>query len=431
MKTRSLVAVLTLVPGLLAAQDEPPPKEVPLQDLVPAQLAEVELARSRACVPALARLAELDRDLQPLVGRAARLQELDRAVRLEDSTEVAPFDGNDPLEATVRDWFVSDGELGRQWAESQDTAIARQRDEARAEIRARIGEALEELGARGQGRLSEAGDLQAAVAPCDGAILVRGAVLEVCDTVESPICAAAADTATPDTLAPATLRFVDAPEDLWDVEEFRPWTDPTPLRVLPSGELAGSRTAARSRLGNQVVVVAVTPILRDRSTLTPEQVAEFEDNLDSLGFTFEHPELVFAPAVELQLNAAGPLGGETHYMLHFGDLSDPPSQVIWSAPVGTGGPVQAILPAAPEALERMARGEGLSLTALALEEAPEEEIRGDVVYSVNVPTLYQDRAVTAVLEYMGGGQLAQDLGRLVRADTASGGGGLDRSPRRP
>lgn len=404
MKTFWSVLSLVLVPGLLTAQESAPPG-----------LADVELARSRACVPALARLAELDRELQPLLGRAARLQALDRAVVLEDSTDVAPFDASDPLEAAVRDWFVRDGELGRQWAESRDTAVARQRDGARTAIRQRLAGALEELEARGQGRLSDAGDLQAAVTPCEGAILVRSAVMEVCDTVESPVCAAAADTAT------ATLRFVAAPEDLWDVEEFRPWTDPTSLRVLPQGSLGGARTVTRARRGNLMVVLAVAPMLRDREVLTAEQAAEFDANLDSLGFTFEHPELVFAPAIELQLNAAEPLGGETHYMLHFADLSDPPNQVIWSAPVGPGGPVQAVFPATPSALARLERGQALSFTAVALQEGEGEAVQGDAVYSIPLPTVNQDRAVGALLAYMAGGQLSRDMTRLVPPDTASGG----------
>lgn len=419
-----LLAAGVVTPAPLAAQDDPPPpdvQEMPVEDLVPPGLAEMELARSRACVPALARLAELDRDLQPLVGRAARLQALDEAVLLEDSTTVAAFDESDPLEAAVRDWFVADGQLGRRWAETRDTAIARQRDEGRAEIRQRIGEALAALDTQGQGRLSEAGDLQGDIAPCEGAILVRPAVLEVCDTLDSPVCEAAEESARPDTTAPGVLRFVDAPEDLWDVEEFRPWTSPTPLAIQPEGGLGGATTAARARRGNIVVTLALGPMVRDRTLLEPEQAEALEANLDSLGFTFDHPRLLFVPTFELQLQVAQPMGGETHYMLHFGDLSDPPSQVVWMGPVGEGGPVQAVFPANAPTLARMERGQVLSLTAVAVEDDPEEGTHGEAVYSIALSNVYQEGAVGGLLQYWAGGQMSEDLRRLVPPDTASGG----------
>lgn len=402
MKTYTFVAVLALSPAVLTAQEEPP---APTGPTVPSELARVETARSRACVGALADVAALDRELAPLMDRARRLQALDEAVRLEDSTAVAPFDPADSLETAVRRWFEEDGELGRRWAASQDTAIATERDRAREAIRTRLQEAMRDVQARGRERVEQAGGVEEAAAPCEGAILVRPVVLEVCDTVSSPVCEAAADTAQPG------LRFVGAPEDLWDVEEFRPWTDPSSLQLLPQGVLGGARTAVRARRGNVVVMAAVSPMIQARSELAPEAVAEFEANLDSMDFTFDHPRFVMAPAVELQLNAFEPLGGETHYMLHFGDLSDPANQVIWTQPAGE--PVQTVFPAAPGTLALLERGEALSLTAVAVDETDEGTAEGEAIFSIPLPSVNQQRAVGALLAYMAGGQLGQDLARIA------------------
>ena len=81
------------------------------QDETPPDLAEVEVARSKACVATLGRMAELDAMLQPFAQRIQRMRELANAVALEDSTGVEPFDAADPIDAAVQAWFVTDGEL--------------------------------------------------------------------------------------------------------------------------------------------------------------------------------------------------------------------------------------------------------------------------------------------------------------------------------
>jgi hypothetical protein len=396
LKTRLFVASLLLAPALVAAQDGPPPAMV-----------EVELARSRACVPALAALEDLDRELEPLTLRAMRIQALGRAISLEDLAAVAPFDTTDAIEVAVREWFAEDARAGEQWAIAPDSTLLERRSEASERMRGRLRDEMEALAAEGQARIEGAGDLQEAVRPCAGAMFVRSAVLEVCDSVTSELCRAAADTAA------GPFRFVDAPADIWDMEELRPWTAPGPARILDGGTLGGARTMVRARRGNIQVAVAVSPLIRERADITPEQAAEFDANLDSLGFSFDHPRFVMAPALEIQLDVAGPIGGETDYMVHFGDLSDPANQVLWRASAVGGGPVQAAFPAGSATLALLQQGESLRVTAVAMGEDNGEGAQGDAVYSIPLTNVNQVRAVTALLNYMATGQLSQDLAQLV------------------
>lgn len=400
MKTSLSALFLLVVPSLAGAQDQ-----------APVDLAAVETARSRACVPALADLAALNRDLEPLSRRAVRLQALDQAIALEDSSTVAPFDPDDPVETAVQAWFGEDAALGARWAETQDSSVLDTRRETRAAVRTLLREELQQLTIQGRTRVQEAGDVQGAALPCVGAILVRPVVLEVCAGRDTDLCRAAADTAQ------GRYRFVAAAEDIWDVEELRPWSDPGPLGFAQDGTLGGARTAAQARRGNIKVGVALSPMIRERAAVAPEQAAEFDANLDSLGFTFEHPGFVMAPAFEVQLGVAGPIGGETHYMVHFGDLSDPANQLIWSVAATGEGPIQAAFPAAPGALARLQQGEMLNVTAVAMGPETEDGQEAEAVYTVPVTGVNQARAVTAVLNYMASGQLGQDLARLVPPTT--------------
>src|SRR5690606_16096158 len=119
----------------------------------PAGLAAAETARSRRCVPVLNRLDSLDVELEPLARRAERIRQLDRAVLLEDTTRAAPWTAGDTLEAEVRAWFEADQALGREYAESGDSAIDARRGEARDRIRQRLMEALAEVSAEGRTRV--------------------------------------------------------------------------------------------------------------------------------------------------------------------------------------------------------------------------------------------------------------------------------------
>lgn len=377
---------------------------------VPSNLAAVEEARSRSCVSVFAQLAELEEALQPVFLRGQRINALGQAMRLEDSTEVAPFDASDRLEAEVRAWFESDAALGRRYAETGDTTVLARRRQERETLMEELRDSIRSLNESGQEQLAGAGDVQGATAACQGKILVRPAVLEVCDTTSSPVCEPAR---SPTQDAP--FRFVEGAADLWDVEQLNPWSEPGPLTRVPDGSLTGARTAGSVRRGNVRFTVGLGWIVRPRDEITPEQAAEFDANLDSLGFTFEHPDVVMAPALDVFLDTPGPLAGESHYFLHFGDLSDPASQVVWTVAASGGGPIRASLPAAPGALARLQAGEGLSLTAVRLAPGadPEATAEAEALYTLPLTPVSQAPAVGRLLSYMAGGGFSEDLARLV------------------
>ncbi|HSM59808.1 MAG TPA: hypothetical protein VK849_03380, partial [Longimicrobiales bacterium] len=214
MKTTSFTLGLLLVWSPLAAQEATPPSG----------LAAVEAARSRACVPALARLAELNVALEPYARGAERLRALDRAIALEDSTVVAPFDTSDATERAVREWFLADLALARRYVAERDEAIQEERSAKRRAIRETLQAAMDSLRTGVEGRVESVEEVESSAQQCDGAILLRPAVLEACGQTVSPVCDAAR-AAVPG----GPYRFVEAAEDLWDVEELRPWSEPGPL----------------------------------------------------------------------------------------------------------------------------------------------------------------------------------------------------------
>ncbi len=379
------------------------PANVGAQDAPPEGLEAVELARSAACVPALKRMQELDAALNPLFARVNRLGALDRAVALEDSSDVVPFDGADPVEAAVREWFVADGVLAQRYVSERDESIQDERTQGREAVRARLQEALDGVRAEAEAPLSGADEIRAAAQPCQGAILVRSAVVGACENVSSALCDAA------QSVDPGQLRFVEEASDLWDIQEIRPWTDPEPLGLAPDGTLMGARTAAQARLGNIVLVVGLAPMIRERSQIPEEEVAGFDANLDSLGISFDHPRFVMAPALEVQANLPAPLDGETHYLLHFGGVTEP--DVLWSAQAGSGGLVQAVMPAPGAVLGTLQAGEPMSLTAVRMSEEAGSD--AEAVFSLQLTPVNQSRAVNALIGYMVSGQLSQHLMALV------------------
>jgi hypothetical protein len=378
------------------------------QEETPAGLADVEVARSKACVATLGRMAELDAMLQPFAQRIQRMRELADAVALEDSTGVMPFDADDPLAAAVQSWFLADGQLALRYVEEPSDSLLQERRTAREGILQALRDEVSAVQARAETLMTEAGEVDVANRRCQGAIFVRSAVLEACETTESPLCAPAARSEA------GSFQFVEDPTDLWDIEQFRSWTEPGRLARGPDGSLAGARTVARVRKGNVAFTVGVSPILRERSELTPEQIAEFESNLDSLGFRFAHPLFVMAPALEVAANVPDPIGGETHYILHFGELTSP--EVIWTLPVETGGTVQMVFPAPGYVLARLQEGAGLSVTAISMadaEPAGGAEPEADAVFSLSLLTVNQASSVSALLGYMSGGGLSDDLAALI------------------
>jgi len=392
-----LLVPIVAFPPLLGAQETPPP-----------QWGEVELARSRSCVGRLARVDSLNSVLAPIARRLTRLDSLGRAVSLEKPEDAAPFDSSDPVEAAVARWFAADSTLAARYLATSDSSILAERQAARTGILDQIRGTIQELVADGQGQAREGAPIQVEAQSCEGAILVRSAVLEVCDTTDSPVCAAAG-AEDPQ----GVVRFVDSPEDLWDVEEYRPWTQPAPIQPSPDGGLTGARTAARARRGNVVFSVALAPILLNRAELSEEQIREAEANLDSLGFTFDHPLFVMAPGLEFQAELPAPVGGETHYLLHFGDLTG--DDVIWSMEAGQGGPVQVSFPASGPDLARLQAGEPVSLTAVkAPPDAEETGATAEPVFTLTLLQVGEATNVATLLQYMAGGGLSQDLNALVQ-----------------
>ena len=375
---------------------------VQAQDALPEGLARVEMERSRQCVDVLGRIEALEDRLEPLATRSERLIALATAVALEDRASVEPLAADDPVEAELAAWFDQDLALATRYVEEQDEALVAQRNEARQAMRTRLSEALGAVQAEADEEIASAGSLTSSVGGCDGAILIRGAVLEACGTVTSPVCDAARSGE-----AGSPYRFVDAPEDLWQVEEVRPWTSPAPLGIMPDGQIGGARTMGYARIGNLTLTLAFAPLLGSRENFSEEEISHFQAIIDSAGFKFEHPEVTFVPALSLRASAPEPLAGETLYLLHFDEPNE--ADLLWSGPAGTGEAVQPTVPLSPRYLARLSAGHPIRFTAVA--EDPDGE-GGEMVYSVQFTPLNQSPAASALVGYMSE-QLASDLAQIV------------------
>ncbi len=360
------------------------------------------------CVPVVAQLAQLEGDLEPLGQRAERIRTLHQAITLEDSTRVSPFADGDPLESAVQQWFIADGELAREWVETEDEAIIERRREGREAIRERLQEALEEVSQEVDQRLEQEGDLGERAPHCEDMVFVRSAVLEACETADSPLCEGARSQEPG-----GSFRFVDDPENLWDMDQLRPWSEPGRIGPTPEGGLGGSRTATLARRGNMSLVVSLGPLLRQRSVMTEEEIQEFEVNLETLGFDFQHPDFVMAPAITLHLDTPGRLADESEYILHFGDLSNPEEQVIFSLPAEEEGPIQATFPAPEWVLALLGQGEPMALTAVRFFEPDEELYEGEALYSLDITPVRQTETVGELLAYWAEGHFSEDLAALI------------------
>jgi hypothetical protein len=370
----------------------------------PSGLATVELERSRACVDVLGSLDDLERELTPMAGRSRRLQEVAQGIALEDERMLERLDRSDPIEAQVADWFVRDQELARRYVATLAPAIVTERTGAREAIKTVITDALTAIQVEADARMEATGDLAQRAAPCDGAIFVRSAVLEACAGRSTAVCDAAGQ---PAGTLDERFRFVESPEAVWDVTELRPWTDPTPIRAMPNGQLDGARTVGFARMGNVVVSVSFSPLLRDRASLTDEETARMSSVNDSLGISFENAELAFAPAMGIRATLPQPLADESVYLLHFG----PPetADVVWTGQPGTGTALEAAVPLAAAHVGKLQAGEPMALTAVR-ETASGE---GEAVFSIGLNAVNQARASSALLGYMSD-QLGRDLAALIR-----------------
>ena len=199
---------------------------------------------------------------------------------------------------------------------------------------------------------------------------------------------------------------MDSPEDLWDVQEFRPWTSPGPLQLAPDGQLDGASTVAFARQGNVAFSVAFRPDIRPRTDMAPENIQTFQTLLDSIGFEFNHPELIYAPALTIRATLPEPLAGEDRYAIHFGAIEG--GDVIWEGPSGTGDPIEISILLTPIHIVKLTQGESLELTAIrSLDDGSDEALFGLALTPVN-----QVAATQALLAYMAT-QMPQDLNLLV------------------
>jgi hypothetical protein len=365
-------------------------------DAPPASLATVELERSRSCVATLAAIQELDVLLDPLAQRSRRLMGISEAIAIEDRSVTGELDPSDPLESDVRAWFSTDSLLAVRFVETGNEALQEQRGAGRTAVQERVTRAMEEVQASADSLLSENRAVLTAAGPCDGAVFVRPAVSEACAEMQSELCDAAA--APPDRNT--GFVFVDTPEEIWDLQDLRPWTTPAPLQPGPGG-LDGGRSIGYARVGNVVLTAAFAPLLRQRSEVRPAELFQYEQTNQALALTFEHPDIAFTPALALRAALPEPLAEEDGYVLHFGEASAP--DVLWQGEAGSGAPLEASLPMTAAQVIRLRNGDALTLTAT---------LRGDPVYSIALSTAEQAASVGALLRYMAAG-MGADLMRIA------------------
>jgi hypothetical protein len=390
VRTLAILLCATAAPASIAAQEAPP-----------VGFAELEINRSRECVGVLKRLDDLNQSLQPLGLQAERLRLLLGAIGLEDRNIMDSLDREDPTESAVYDWFVSDGRLAQSILDTGNQALQQQRTISREQIRGEVQAQAQVIQAEAQAIIDTSDGLGTEANPCDGAILIRPVVIDACETEQSPVCDAAADSA-----GIPGYSFVETPEDLWGVQELRPWTQPGGLQLEANGTLGGARTIAFARHGNVVLTVAFSPLIVDRRALTEEQAGEFKEILDSLGFEFEHPDLVYAPSLAVRATLPESLAGEDSYVLHFGSAED--ADLLWTGPAGTGELIEVPVVLDARHVVRLQAGEPIRLTAVHTVEDADNE----AVFTLELTTVNQVTATRALLGYMAG-QMVADLNRLA------------------
>jgi hypothetical protein len=421
LKITPLVVLVAALAGSFpaAAQDtlQAPALDSLVELPMPASLPEVELARTARCVPLINQVDALNADLAPARERIQRLGLLMESVALEDSLRVAPFRTGDPVEAAVQAWFAADLDLARQFLATGDTTLQARRTEGREAIIARVREAGQAATAEADAKIEASGEVLQASQECLGIMLVRPAVIEACAGADTSLCTEAR-AAEPNPNG--RFRFVGTPEDIWGVETLRPWTQPARLGINVQGGLNGASTNASVGRGNVGLVVGIEPIVQDRSAAAPEDLARLQAALDSLGLTFEHPRFLLVPGLAIRLVVGPALGGESYYFLHFGDLSEPARDVIWSAGAASGAPIAYLSPVRKDVLDRLALGEAVTLTAVRFPQAGSME--GEAVFSLELPNVAQAGAIATLQQYFASGDLQRDFTALAPPQAPPPGG---------
>lgn len=368
----------------------------------PSDLARVELERSRACVGIFRDVEALNDLMEPLGVRSRRLGMIAQAIAVEDASVVDSLDTADPLEERVREWFRSDAALAQRYLSQQSASIAAERAAGRETIKVAVSRAMEGVQSEANAVVAEHQPLINRASRCDGAIFVRSAVLEACGEGSGPVCDAAALPAS----EAQGFRFVDDASSIWEIEQTRPWSAPTPLTRGPNGQLDGARTVGFSRVGNLIVTAAFTPLFRPRRDTPPEIAAMYEATNDTLGLSFEHPDLLFTPALGIRASLPEAFGEEDGYILHFGPPEE--AEVVWTADADTGESLQSTVPLTPGQVRRLTAGDPLTLTAIS----NEEDGPPTAGYAVVVGTVNQAPAAQALLGYMAS-RLSNDVTALV------------------
>lgn len=375
------------------------------QQELPRDLATVEQTRSRTCVGVLERVRVLDAELAPYAARSQRIQRIAEAVMIEDPSVVQSLATDNAFESDVAAWFTTDQLLAQRFVETGVEAIQEERANGRSTIMQRIGEEISVVQAGADSILAQNEETVLAAGPCDGAVFVRPAVVEACQGVDGPICDAAREPDAP----PAGFFFVDDANSLWDMRELRPWTAPTGIQVSPTGQLDGARTVGYARVGNIVVTVALSPVLRPREEISPAERFQFDQTNQALGLIFDHPTIAFTPGFGMRAALPQALSGEDAYIIHFGDPTAP--DVVWRGEAGTGTALEATIPMEAGHVLRLRNGDALALTALDGD---------DPRYTITLDTTGQAEAASALVTYMTA-QLGTDLNQLLPPNGAPSG----------
>ena len=158
--------------------------------------------------------------------------------------------------------------------------------------------------------------------------------------------------------------------------------------------------------GNVVVSVAFTPVFRDKAETPPEELAAWRATNDSLGITFEHPEIAFVPGLGIRAALPEPLGGEDRYILHFGTPDEP--LILWQGQAGTGRTLQDTRPLSATDIQLLGSGQPVVLTALKTDASGADEI----AWAIAISEVNQAGATQTLLGYMAN-QLSVDLNKLL------------------